>query len=150
VVLDAPFQRVIRSQEQYAPSIISLCRIRSGVENEAAMGNRQGGYERRAGCGEARLGLVRPFAVALSIAGIGAIALSLTPPLMLPALSGILTIAAVALAALGRMRPADRRASASIAYWDISGALCLVACGAAVFGEADSVLPLMEEIKLQR
>jgi hypothetical protein len=114
------------------------------------MGDRQGGYERRAGCGQTRRNLVLPFAVALSIAGVGVVALSLTPPLVLPALSGILTVAALALAALGRMWPADRRASASITYWDISGALYLVACGAAVFGEADSVLPLMEEIKLQR
>jgi hypothetical protein len=121
-----PLQRVIRSQEQYAPSIISPCRIRSGVDNEAAMDNRHGGYERRAPCGRARRNLV------------------------LPALSGILAVAALALAAVGRMWPAERRASASITYWDISGALCLVACGAAVFGEADSVLPLMEEIKLLR
>jgi hypothetical protein len=120
------------------------------LENETAMGNRHGGYERRAGCGQARRNLVLPFTVALLLAGVGVIALSLTPPLVLPALSSILTVAALALAALGRMWPADRRASASITYWDISGALYLVACGAAVFGEADSVLPLMEEIKLQR
>jgi len=114
------------------------------------MDNRHGGYERRAPCGRARRNLVLPFAVALSIAGIVVVALSLTPPLVLPALSGILAVAALALAAVGRMWPAERRASASITYWDISGALCLVACGAAVFGEADSVLPLMEEIKLLR
>jgi hypothetical protein len=88
-------------------------------------------------------------AALLIAATIGLHALLLPAHLVLPALSGTLTVAAFAVAALAWRRPAAV-SSGRISYWDYSGALYFLGCGAAILGEADFVAALMEEIKVRR
>jgi hypothetical protein len=80
----------------------------------------------------------------------GFLSLALPAELVLPALSGALIVAALAVATFAWARPTRRIEPSRITYWDISGALYLIGCGAAVLGEVESLVPLMEEIKLRR
>ena len=80
---------------------------------------------------------------------IGLHALLLPAHLVLPALSGTLTVTAFAVAVFAWWRPAAV-SSRRISYWDYSGALYFLGCGAAILGEADFVAALLEEIKVRR
>jgi hypothetical protein len=89
-------------------------------------------------------------ATALMASTIGLHALLLPAQLVLPALSGVFIVAALGLAAFAWMRPVVRTKPTQITYWDVSGALYFLGCGAAMLGEAEYIVPLMEEIKLKR
>jgi hypothetical protein len=89
-------------------------------------------------------------AVAVAAGVIVMHALLLPPPLVLPALSAVLIVTALGMAVLAWTQPQPRTPGARITYWDVSVALYLMGCCAAVFGEPEQVLPLMEEIKLKR
>lgn len=80
---------------------------------------------------------------------IGLHALLLPAHLVLPALSGTLTVAAFAVAVCAWWSPAAT-SSRRISYWDYSGALYFLGCGAAILGEADFVAALLEDIKVRR
>jgi hypothetical protein len=88
-------------------------------------------------------------AALLMASTIGLHALLLPAHLVLPALSGTLTVAALAVAVFAWWRPAAT-SSSRISCWDYSGALYFVGCGAAILGEAEFVAALMEEIKVRR
>jgi hypothetical protein len=89
-------------------------------------------------------------AAALMASAIGLHVLLLPAPLVLPALSGVFIVAALGLAGFAWLRPAGRSTPTQITYWDVSGALYFLGCGAAMLGEAEYIVPLMEEIKLKR
>jgi hypothetical protein len=89
-------------------------------------------------------------ATALMAAAIGLHALLLPAQLVLPALSGVFIVAALGLAGFAWLRPAARSTPTQITCWDVSGALYFLGCGAAMLGEAEYIVPLMEEIKLKR
>jgi len=89
-------------------------------------------------------------AAAFMATAIGVLSLALPAELVLPALSGALIVAALAVATFAWARSARCIEPSRITYWDISGALYLIGCGAAVLGEVESLVPLMEEIKLRR
>jgi hypothetical protein len=89
-------------------------------------------------------------ATALMASVIGLHALLLPAQLVLPTLSGIFIVAALGLAGFAWLRPAGRSTPTQITYWDVSGALYFLGCGAAMLGEAEYIVPLMEEIKLKR
>lgn len=88
-------------------------------------------------------------AALLTVSTIGLHALLLPAHLVLPALSGTLTVAAFAVAMFAWWRPVAA-SSRRISCWDYSGALYFLGCGAAILGEADFVAALMEEIKVRR
>jgi hypothetical protein len=89
-------------------------------------------------------------AAALMASAIGLHALLLPAQLVLPTLSGVFIIAALGLAGFAWLRPVRRTAPTQITCWDVSGALYFIGCGAAMLGEAEYIVPLMEEIKLKR
>ena len=88
-------------------------------------------------------------AVVASGAVIGGHALVLPPELVLPALSGILIIAAFGVAAIALLIRCER-ASAGITFWDVSGALYFFGCCAGVLAEPEGVIALMEEIRIRK
>lgn len=88
-------------------------------------------------------------AVVASAAVIGGHAIVLPPLLVLPALSVTFIIAAVGLAAFAWLMRSER-AGAGITCWDVSGALYFFSCCAAVLGEAEGLLALIEEIKVRK
>ena len=89
-------------------------------------------------------------AAAFVATAIGLLSLALPADLVLPALSGALIVAGLAVATFAWARSARCIEPSRITYWDISGALYLIGCGAAVLGEVESLVPLIEEIKLRR
>jgi hypothetical protein len=89
-------------------------------------------------------------ATALMASAIGLHALLLPAQLVLPTLSGVFIIAALGLAGFAWLRPAGRSKPTQITYWHVSGALYFLGCGAAMLGEAEHIVPLLEEIKLKR
>jgi hypothetical protein len=103
---------------------------------------------RRARQPEPPRGLI--IATALMASAIGLHALLLPAQLVLPTLSGVFIVAALGLAGFAWLRPAPRSKPTQITYWDVSGALYFLGCGAAMLGEAEYIVPLMEEIKLKR
>jgi hypothetical protein len=113
---------------------------------EFAMAGQYRKFERRRRYGDVRFHIV----LVVTIALIGLPVVPLEPALVLPVASGALIVAALAIAALGWLRATEPIDPARITYRDISGALYLLGCGAAVFGEVETVLPLMEGIKLKR
>ena len=81
-------------------------------------------------------------AVALTALALWFLSGSMPAPLVLPVVSTLLLIAAIALAALAWWRPTlDPRQPD---YWDVSGALTMAGIGAALLSEPDAVLPLLE------
>jgi len=103
----------------------------------------------RLGVDQLRSNALLAGAVVLSAALIGGHALVLSPELVMPALSGILVVAALGIAATAWLTRCEHR-SPGITYWDVSGALYFFACCAGVLSEPEGVLALMEEIKIRR
>jgi hypothetical protein len=84
-------------------------------------------------------------ALATLLAGFGAfglLVLFLPPPLVLPAISILLLIAAggIALIAWRGRRPHQ----SSLSYWDLAGAVTFVGIAAALMSDPDQALPLFE------
>jgi hypothetical protein len=85
-------------------------------------------------------------ATVISVAGASAacaLVFTLPPPLVLPAIGVLATLAAgiVALVAL----TAARQAAAAITYWDVAGALTLIGIVATLLSEPELVLPLLNQ-----
>jgi hypothetical protein len=59
-------------------------------------------------------------------------------------------VAALAIALIAWLRADDCPDPARVTFWDISGALCFLGCGAAIFGEAEAIVPLMGEVNLRK
>jgi hypothetical protein len=74
--------------------------------------------------------------------GIGTAALSLPAPLVLPIASIVLLILAAAVALIAWRLP--RVPPEYVTYWDISGALTLIGVFAALLGDPEQVIPLLE------
>jgi hypothetical protein len=66
----------------------------------------------------------------------------LPAPLILPALSALLIAAACAVAILAWRAP--RLRPAQLGYWDLAGALTFIGIVAALLGEPDQALPLLQ------
>jgi prepilin signal peptidase PulO-like enzyme (type II secretory pathway) len=81
---------------------------------------------------------------------IGVHAAVLPPELVLPALSVMLIASALCVALFALLFPSGRGGAAHITCWDVSGALYLFGCCAAVLGEPEGVIALMEEIKIRK
>ena len=63
--------------------------------------------------------------------------------LILPALSVVTILAASIVAAVAWQRPRNPL-SAGVTYWDVAGALTLIAICAALLSEPEAVLPILE------
>jgi hypothetical protein len=70
--------------------------------------------------------------------------------LVLPVLSATFIATALGVALFAWLRPIAYADTAHVTCWDLSGALCFLGCGAAIFGEAEAVVPLMEELRLRK
>jgi len=70
--------------------------------------------------------------------------------LVLPILSAMMIAGALGVALIAWSQPGDRVDPAHVTYWDLSGALYFLGCGAAILGEAEAIVPLMEEVKFRR
>jgi hypothetical protein len=90
------------------------------------------------------VGPVHLFVLAVGASAIVAFSASraVSPDALLPVVCIALFVSAAILAALGwRQRKAK---PAFITYWDVSGALTLIGCAAAVMSEPESVMQLFE------
>ena len=84
-------------------------------------------------------------AMAVSLAGasaLGTMAFTLPPPLVLPAIGVLATLAATAIALIAWTTA--RRMAATITYWDVAGALTLIGIVATLLSEPELVLPFFE------
>lgn len=84
-------------------------------------------------------------ALATLLAGFGAfglLVLFLPPPLILPAISTLLLIAAGGIALIAWRRPSPHQSVLS--YWDLAGAVTFIGIAAALMSEPDQALPLLE------
>ena len=70
--------------------------------------------------------------------------------LVLPILSALLIAAGLGIAAVAWLGRAESAAPTRVTSWDVSGALWFLGCGAAILGEAEAILPLVEEVNLRR
>ena len=68
----------------------------------------------------------------------------LPTPLVLPALSAASCICAGGLAVIAWLSSA-KRAADRVSLWDITGALTLIGCAAALLSEPEQALPLFEQ-----
>jgi len=83
-----------------------------------------------------------PILFLLTIA-VAALHLWLLPwPLVLPVLSSVLVIGAMVVAVFAWFRPVDR--GQGIDYWDVSGALVLIGCCAAMLSDPEEVFLFIE------
>lgn len=84
-------------------------------------------------------------ATAVSLAGasaIGALALMLSPPLVLPVIGVLATLAAVVVALIAWATA--QRMAAAITYWDVAGALTLIGIVATLLSEPELVLAFLD------
>ncbi len=87
---------------------------------------------------------------ALALSGVLAAALlvaTMPAALVLPALS-VLAVFAAGGTALLAWRRAERRRPDRVGYWDVAGALALVGVCAALLGDPEQALPLLEAGRL--
>jgi hypothetical protein len=88
--------------------------------------------------------------IAASAVVLGLHAVFAPPTLALPLLSSVCAVAAAAVALVAWLASGKQGSPSRITYWDISGALYLISASAAIMGEPEHLLSLMNEVESNR
>ena len=117
---------------------------KGGAPTENAVATRIPAKIQETGAAPQPAGPLHLFVLAAGVSAIMAAyaAREISPDALYPVIAATLFVAAASLAALGwRQRKAK---PAFVTYWDVSGALTLIGCAAAMMTEPESVMQLFE------